>query len=72
MKKRLNAVLEIPQAVEIIKKWGLSSRTEIRNMPKTTRRHDTSVDIFNDILIREDRRKKIYKNYEYKILENGA
>ena len=64
--------MEITQFVEIIKRWGLSSRTEIKNMPNMAQRHDISVDIFNGTPIREYGRNKRYQVHKYKILNNGA
>ena len=64
--------MDIPQVVYIIKKWGLSGREEINNMPKMARRYAISVYAINDIPIREDGRKKMYQTSKYKIPKNGA
>ena len=65
-------MLEIPQVVEIMKKCGLSSKTEINNMLNMARRNDTSVGVITKIPIREDWRKKRYQTSKYTILKNGA
>ena len=49
--------MEILQVVEIIKKCGLSSKTEIKNMPKIERRNNISVIVVNKIPTRVDGRK---------------
>ena len=54
----LNALLEIPKIVEIIRKCGLSSKMEIKKILNMARRNDISVNVVNKILIREDGRKK--------------
>ena len=41
-------------------------------MLEMARRHDISVDVINEIPIREDGRKKIYQTSRYTILKNGA
>ena len=48
----LKDLLEIPQVVEIIKKYGFSSNPEIKNMPKMAQRYEISVDVINRIPIR--------------------
>ena len=55
----MNTLLEIHQVVEITKKWGLSSKTEIKMMLNTAQINDTSVNVINMIPIREYGRKKI-------------
>ena len=72
IKKWTKALLDIPQIVGIIKKFGLSSKTEIKNMMKMARRNDISVNFVNKISIREDRIDKIHQNSKYTILKNGA
>ena len=64
--------MEIPQVVEIIKKWGFISKTKIKNILKMERRNDISVNVNNKIPIREDGRKKRDKTSKYTILKNGA
>ena len=49
----LTALLKIPQGVDIIKKCGLSISTEIKKMLNMVRRHEISVDILNEIPIKE-------------------
>ena len=65
-------MLEIPQVVEIIKKSGLSSKTEIKKMLKMACRNDSSVNVVNNIPIREDGRKQQYQTSKYTILNKGA
>ena len=65
-------MLEIPQLVEIIKKWGLSSKTEIHKNLNMARRNDIIVNVINKIPIREDGIKKRNQISKYKILKNGA
>ena len=48
----LKALLDIPQVVEIIKKCGLSSKMEIKEMPKMAQKNDISVNVINKIPIR--------------------
>ena len=68
----LKALLEIPQVVEIINNCGLGIKTEIKKILKIARKNDISVDVVNNIAIREDGRKKIYQTSIYTILNNGA
>ena len=63
---------EITKLVHIIKKCGLSSKTEINNMPKMVRINNTSVDVVSKIPIKEDGRKQRYQTSKYTILNNGA
>ena len=65
-------LLEIPQLVEIIKKWDFSSEKEIKKMPKMTQKNDISVDVVNKIPNREHGRKKRDQTSKYTILNNGA
>ena len=65
-------VLDIPEVVEKIKKWGLSSNTWISKMLKMVQRHDISVDVINKIPIRKDGRKKRDQTSKYTTLENVA
>ena len=71
-KEGLKSLLEIYQVVENIKKWGLRSRTEIKNMLKVARRNFISIDFINNIPIRYDGRKKIDQTSKYIILDKGA
>ena len=64
--------MDIPQLVEIIKKWGLSSNMEIKKMLKTEWRNVISVDIVKNNPIREYGGKKRDKTSKYKILNNDA
>ena len=57
-KEGLNALLEIPHLVKMIKKWWLISRIEIESMINTVQINKISVDVISKILIREDERKK--------------
>ena len=68
----LEALLEIPQVVEIIKKWGLVRRTDIKKMLNMAQRHGINVDVVNEIPIREYGRNKIDQPSKYTILKNGA
>ena len=68
----LNSLLEIPQAVEIINKFGFSSNTEIKKMLNMEWRNDISLDSVNNIPIREDGRNKIDQTSKYTILNNYA
>ena len=68
----LKALLEIPQVAEIINNCGLGIKTEIKKILKIARKNDISVDVVNNIAIREDGRKKIYQTSIYTILNNGA
>ena len=54
----LKALLDIPQVVEIIKKCGLSSKMEIKEMPKMAQKNDISVNVINKTPIREYGRKQ--------------
>ena len=65
-------MLDIPQVVDIIKKWGLSSKTDIKKMLNMAQRNEISVDLVNMIPIREDGRKKIDQTSKYPILKNGT
>ena len=71
-KKLLKYLLEITQVVQIIKKWSLSSKTDIKNIPNMAWRNDISVNNINKIPIREDVRKKRDQNSKYTILKNCA
>ena len=71
-KEGFKYLLEIPQVVEIIKKWGLSRKKDIKNILKMTRRNNISVYVVNKIPIREVGREKIYQTSKYTILNNGA
>ena len=71
-KEGLNVLLGKPQVVDIIKKFGLSIKTEIRKILKMAWRNDIKVNVFNKILIREDGRKRRYQTSKYTILKNGA
>ena len=51
-KEGLKALLEIPQVVEIIKKWGLIIRTDIKKILKMAWINNISVDVVNRIPIR--------------------
>ena len=65
-------MLDIPQIVGIIKKFGLSSKTEIKKMLNMARRNEINVDVVNNIPSREDGRNKIDQTSKYTILNNGA
>ena len=54
----IKASKEIPEVLGIIKKWGLSSMTDIDNMFNMSHRNDTCVDVVNNLPRREDGRKK--------------
>ena len=71
-KELFKALLEIPQVVEIIKNWGLSSNIDINTMLKMARINEISVDVVNNIPIREYGRKKIDQTPKYKIPNNGT
>ena len=60
-KKLLKYLLEITQVVQIIKKWSLSSKTDIKNIPNMAWRNDISVNIVNKISIREYKKNKRYQ-----------
>ena len=60
-KKLLKDLLEITQVVQIIKKWSLSSKTDIKNIPNMAWRNDISVNIVNKISIREYKKNKRYQ-----------
>ena len=51
--------MEIPQVVEIFRKWGLSSKTEIKKILKMKGINDISVDVVNKFLIKMGERKNI-------------
>ena len=65
-------MLEIPQVFQIIKIWGLSKKTEIKNILKMAWRTDITVDVINKTPIKEDGRKKRYQTSKYTTLKNGA
>ena len=65
-------MLDIPQVVDIINKWGLSIKIEIKKMLNMARRNNTSVDFVNKIPIREYGRNKIYQTSKYTILNSGV
>ena len=71
-KERPEDLLEIPEVIEITKKWGFVINMDINKMLKTARINDIIVDVVNKIPIREDGRKKIYQISKYIILKNGA
>ena len=50
---KTKGVLGITQVVGIIKKWVLSSMIDTDNIMNITRKHDISVDVINEIPIRE-------------------
>ena len=55
----INALLEIPEVSVITNKWLLSINTEIDNMLKMVHRSNISVNLVNEIPIREDGSNKI-------------
>ena len=57
-KEGLKNLLKITQVVQIIKKCGLSSNTEIKNILKMAWRNYTSVDVFSNTQMREDGMKQ--------------
>ena len=57
-KEGLKDLLGVFQVVEIIRKLGLSSKTDIKNMLKMARRNDISADVVSMIPITEDGRNK--------------
>ena len=71
-KEGLKDLLYIPQLVEIIKKFFLSSKTDIKKMMNMARRNDIIVYVVNKIPIRKDEKNKIYQTSKYTILKNGA
>ena len=71
-KEGLRDLLEIPQVVDIIKKCGLISKTEIKSMLTMARRNDISVNVVDKIPIREDGRKQRDQISKYTILKNNA
>ena len=68
----LKSLLEIPQLVDITKKWGLSSKTDIKDIMKMVRRNDISVNVIKKISIMEDGRKKRDQTSKYTTLKNGV
>ena len=68
-KEGLRDLLEIPQVVEIIMKWGLSSNKKINKILNMARINAISVDVVNKIPIRKYGRKKRYQTYKYIILK---
>ena len=70
--EELKDFLDIPQVVEIIKRWDLSSKIYINNMLNMAQRNDISVDVVNNIPIMEDGINKIYQTSKYTILNNSA
>ena len=70
--ERIKNLLEIPQVVEIIKKFGLIIKTDVNNILNMACINDISVDLVNKIQIREDGRKQLDQTSKYTILKNGA
>ena len=68
----LKALLDIPQVVEIIKKYGLSIKTKIKKMLNMAWINDIRVNVVNKIPMREYGRKKRDQTSKYTILNNGA
>ena len=68
----IKALSEIPRLVEITKKCGLSSNTDIKNILKMAQRNDISVNIVKKIPIREYGINNRYQTSKYTILKNGA
>ena len=64
-------MLEIPQVIEIIKKWGLSIKMEINKILRMERRNDIIIDAINNTPIREDWRNKRDQISKYTIPKNG-
>ena len=72
LEEGLMDLLEITQIVEIIMRWYLRSRRNIKKMLRMVSRHYISVDFVNDIPIREYIRKKIDQTSKYTILKNDG
>ena len=68
--EEIKALLYIPQLVEIIKKWGLSSRAKIQKMMNMARRYDISVDVVNENQISEDGINKRVQTPKHIIMNN--
>ena len=66
------ALLDIFEVVVIINIWGLIIRTEIDNMVNLLCRNDISVDVANELPIREYGRNKRDQTSKYIIPKNGA
>ena len=58
-KEGLKYFLDIPQVVDIIKKWSLIINADINKMLNMSWRNYIGVDVVNKIPIREDGRNKI-------------
>ena len=58
-KEGLKYFLDIPQVVDIIKKWSLIINMDINKMLNMSWRNYIGVDVVNKIPIREDGRNKI-------------
>ena len=65
-------LLEITQVVEIIKRCGMSRKTQTKKMLNMLWKHDISIDVVNKIPISEDGRKEQDKTLKYTILKNSA
>ena len=63
--------MSITEVVEIIKKWELGIRTEIKNILNMARENGTGVYVIIKIPIRGDWRNKIYQSPKLKTLKNG-
>ena len=72
IKEVLMYLLEITKVVEIIRKWGLGSKTKIEKMLNMVWINDIGVDVVNNIPNRKYGRKKTDQKSKYTILDNGA
>ena len=71
-KEGLKDLLETPQVVQIIKKFSLSIKTEIKKILNIKSKNNISVDLVSKIPIGEYGRKQQDQISKYTILKNGA